>query len=73
VRGANTGISAVIDPYGRGVAVTRLGEARMIESPIPAPITAPFYAQWRISMFLLSLAVCVLAIVTKILYRASAI
>lgn len=73
VRGANTGISAVVDPYGRGIAVTRLGETRMIESLMPAAIPAPFYAQWRSSMVLLSLAVCMLAIATKILYRASAV
>jgi len=71
VRGANTGISAVIDPYGRGIAITRLGETRMIDAPIPASIPAPFYAQWRIFVFLLSLAVCMLAIATKILYRTS--
>jgi apolipoprotein N-acyltransferase len=73
VRAANTGISAVIDAYGRSMAVTRLGEATMIESRLPVSIPAPFYAQWRVWLFILSLAVCMLAIATKILYRASAV
>jgi len=73
VRAANTGISAVIDPYGKSIAVIRLGEATMIEALLPASIALPFYAQWRGLVFLLSLAVCMLAYATKILYRASAV
>lgn len=73
VRAANTGISAVIDPYGRTITVSRLGEETMIEARLPASIPPPFYAQWRVAMFLLSLAVCLLAVFTKILYRASAL
>jgi apolipoprotein N-acyltransferase len=73
VRAANTGISAVIDPYGRNITVSPLGEATMIEARLPASIPLPLYAQWRVLMFLLSLAVCLLAVSTKILYRASAL
>jgi apolipoprotein N-acyltransferase len=73
VRAANTGISAVIDPYGRSVARGELGDATMIEAPLPAPIAAPFYVQWRGVVFVLSLAVCMLMSITKILYRASAV
>ena len=62
VRAANTGISAVIDAYGRTITVSRLGEATMIEARLPAAIPPPFYAQWRDAMFLLSLAVCLLAV-----------
>jgi apolipoprotein N-acyltransferase len=73
VRAANTGISAVIDPYGRTIARSRLGEATMVEAALPAAATAPFYAQWRALLVALSLAVCMLMIVTKNLYRASAV
>ena len=40
---------------------TRLGEATMIEARLPAAIAPPFYAQWRGLLFLLFLAVCLLA------------
>ena len=73
VRAANTGVSAIIDSYGRTVARSRLGETAMIEAPLPAAIAPPFYAQWRVLMAVLSLAVCMLMTFTKNLYRASAV
>jgi apolipoprotein N-acyltransferase len=47
VRAANTGISAVVDPYGRVLAHLGLGEEGVLDSPLPAP--APrltLYAQY---------------------------
>jgi apolipoprotein N-acyltransferase len=73
VRAANTGISAIIDAYGRSLAQTQLGEATMIEARLPASIEPPFYAQWREIIFILSMAVCILVAATKILYRASSV
>ena len=40
VRVANTGISAVIDPWGRTVAVLGLGQAGAIDAGLPEPIEA---------------------------------
>ncbi len=37
IRAANSGISAVIDPYGRLVAHAGLGETDVIDAPLPAP------------------------------------
>ena len=52
IRAANTGISAVIDAFGRSVAQSRLGETTMIEARLPAAIDPPLYAQWRRLIFI---------------------
>jgi len=46
VRAASTGVSAVIDPYGRTVQSLGLGRQGLVESPLPeaieaAPLTSP--------------------------------
>jgi apolipoprotein N-acyltransferase len=47
VRAANTGISAVVDPYGRVLAQLGLGEEGVLDSPLPAPAPGlTLYAQY---------------------------
>jgi apolipoprotein N-acyltransferase len=44
-RSANTGVSAVIDPVGRYIEVTRLGEENTTDSRLPAKIQPTIYSQ----------------------------
>jgi apolipoprotein N-acyltransferase len=50
VRVANTGLTAVVDPYGRLVARLPLRETGVLETPVPAPLTRkPLYRSlWRL-------------------------
>lgn len=45
VRAANTGISAVVDPYGRIVAQLRLGQRGVLDAPLPEALSPTFFAR----------------------------
>jgi len=47
VRAANNGISAVVDPLGRIVRVRDLGTDGVVDSALPQPVPATFYARFR--------------------------
>ncbi len=57
VRATNNGISAVIDPVGRIWKSIQLGEEGVLDSKLPMPMEATFYARYRDAPALL-LAVC---------------
>jgi apolipoprotein N-acyltransferase len=47
VRATNNGISAVIDPLGRIVAMLPLGQDGALDAGLPLPIAPTFYARYR--------------------------
>jgi apolipoprotein N-acyltransferase len=62
VRAANTGISAIVDPYGRILERLPLGAAGLLKGSLPQPIAAPVFARAPFLMaFLPWLAVVVAA------------
>jgi len=45
VRGANTGVSAIVDPVGRIVTSLPLGAEGLLRGPLPEPIERPLYGR----------------------------
>jgi apolipoprotein N-acyltransferase len=45
IRAANTGISAIVDPYGRVLAELPLGAEGVLDGGLPQPIAAPVFAR----------------------------
>lgn len=70
VRAANTGISAVMDPYGRIWAQLPLGREGILDSALPAAIDPPIQTRFGnlIAMLLCTLLVIV-AIATRMRWR----
>ncbi len=56
VRAANTGISAVVDPYGRVLAALPVGARAVIDSRLPASLPPTVYARYGDFAFFLMLA-----------------
>jgi apolipoprotein N-acyltransferase len=66
-RVANTGISAVIDPYGRILAEISLGEKGVIDAGLPKTVPATLFAQFGI---VLDIGALLLALVGWLAARA---
>jgi len=67
VRSASTGVSAVIDSYGRTVASLDVDQTGVLDSPLPMPLDAPAYTTGFKMMVTLAL---LLAVVTGFLTGA---
>lgn len=46
VRAANTGVSAIVDGHGRILSSLALGQAGVVDGPLPQPLDPPPYARW---------------------------
>jgi apolipoprotein N-acyltransferase len=63
VRAANTGISMIVDPYGRVTAKTGLFEPKIVIGDVPAPLPPTPYARWGDWTTVISLGVVLLLLV----------
>ncbi len=61
VRAANTGISAVADPYGRVIASLPVGVAGVIDAGLPQALGPTFYARFGDGVFAALLLTCLAA------------
>jgi apolipoprotein N-acyltransferase len=51
VRAANTGISAIVDPYGRVLQQLPLGVEGVIDGALPKPAPVTFFAKHQTALF----------------------
>jgi apolipoprotein N-acyltransferase len=58
VRAANTGISAVVDPYGRVPQALPLGAEGVLDAGVPAALPATLYSRYGNRIVCLLLLVC---------------
>jgi apolipoprotein N-acyltransferase len=70
IRSANTGISAIIDPYGRILKSLPVGVADVIDSPLPKAIEMTIYLSYGKSFATYLLLICaIMAIFSSLRYR----
>ncbi len=67
VRAANTGVSAVIDPYGRYVETLPIGHEGIIDSGLPQSLPPPPFARFgQLFVFMMVLVLCATGFVLRI-------
>lgn len=71
VRAANTGISAIVDPYGRVVASLALGTEGVLDSDLPAAISAPVSARYGRFVLTATLVICLMTTIARLRRRLS--
>jgi apolipoprotein N-acyltransferase len=71
VRAANTGISAVVDPYGRLVASLPLSVEGVLDANLPVAASRTVYSQTGIFPLTATLAICLMALMIRRRRRSS--
>jgi len=67
VRATPTGVSAVVDGYGRPKAVLKLGVSGVIDADLPPALAPPPYARWRdVPFWIFCIAGAMIALFGKI-------
>ncbi len=66
IRAANTGISAVIDPYGHVIAEIKLGTSGLLDVFLKEPLPATIFAKWgNLACLTLLFALLIVAVIIK--------
>jgi len=69
VRSTPTGVSAIIDAYGRTRASLGLGQAGVIDGLLPAALPPTLYSRWGDLPFLVAIAAIILAAAIRLGFR----
>jgi len=69
VRSTPTGVSAIIDAYGRTRASLGLGQAGVIDGQLPAALAPTLYSRWGDMPFLIAIAGIILAAAIRLGFR----
>lgn len=66
-RAANTGVSGMIDPYGRVIAFIPLNTADFLDAQLPEPLPPTVYSRWGESLwlYLALLLMCVIYVLNR--------
>src|SRR5690606_9311252 len=65
VRAANTGISAVVDPFGRVTASLPLGVEGVLDAHLPSAIPAPPFAGYGRILLTATLVICLMVAIAR--------
>lgn len=62
-RAANSGISAIVDPYGRILQSLPLGERGILDSGLPRALPATFYSLWGDAILVAAICIAIALVV----------
>jgi apolipoprotein N-acyltransferase len=65
IRAANTGISAIVDPFGRNVDALPLGVEGVIDTSLPVAQPVTLYRKWSRFSLTATLAICLIILIAR--------